>query len=300
MENRLKLRRKNLVAFDYRGGKNATVNKILPYIPEHDRYIEPFCGSMAVLLNKKPCKMEIANDAEKRIMIFFEVLRDKPEDLIRKIRLTPYSRNDFLHARDVLYSGEWDTFDLVEQARLVYVFLWMNVSKSFIDRYTANNFKLMIKDLPMITRYRRQIERLSMIVDRLSNVVFENRCGIDLIKRAKGLSHRTVIYCDPPYVVSTLRDTEQVYSSAKRKEETDIAWQERFLDAVNNHDAKILISGYNNSLYMDRLNEWHKVSWKSDNLMSRTANRSTDYEYKDREECLWMNFETSDPFGLST
>ena len=298
MDRRFKLRKKNLAAFDYRGGKNSVVNKILPYIPNHERYIEPFFGSGAVLLNKKASKMEVANDSEERIMALFQVIRDRPNELMEKLYATPYSKNEFLYAKDILYSGEWKKIDELEQARLVYVFLWMNLSVSFVERLTANNFKFPITTYNQAPRFRNHIAHIELLANRLLNVVFENCCGIDLITRSKGLSD-TFIYCDPPYAISTLRDKAQVYNSANRDEDSDLPWQNRFLDTVNESDAKILISGYKNPLYMDRLSNWRLLSWKSKGLLARTSFRSEGFEYKEREECLWMNYDIADPFGLS-
>ena len=302
MDRRFKLRKKNLVVFDYRGGKNSVVNKILPYIPDHERYIEPFFGSGAVLLNKKASKMEVANDSEERIMALFQVIRDRPNELMEKLYATPYSKNEFLHAKDILYSGEWKKIDELEQARLVYVFLWMNGSVSFVDRLTANHFRFPMSSLTMNSRFRKHIKELELLSNRLLHVIFDNCCGIDLITRSKGLSD-TFIYCDPPYAISTLRDKAQVYNSANRDEYSDLPWQNRFLDTVNGSDAKILISGYKNPLYMDRLSNWKLVSWKSKGLLARTtaSKRFDENEkvYKEREECLWMNYDIADPFGLS-
>ncbi len=41
-----------LSAFPYPGGKTVHHQEILDRIPDHRRYVEPFGGSAAVLLNK--------------------------------------------------------------------------------------------------------------------------------------------------------------------------------------------------------------------------------------------------------
>ncbi len=49
------------------GGKCRIAQKIVPYFPEHDRYIEPFLGSAAIFLNKCRVDEEIVSDLEDSI-----------------------------------------------------------------------------------------------------------------------------------------------------------------------------------------------------------------------------------------
>lgn len=47
-------------------------------MPEHTTYVEPFCGSCAVLFNKPRSKAEFVNDADKNITETFKILRANP------------------------------------------------------------------------------------------------------------------------------------------------------------------------------------------------------------------------------
>ena len=49
-------------AFSYFGGKTRLLKYILPYIPPHDTYVEPFAGGLAVFLAKGRAKNECIND----------------------------------------------------------------------------------------------------------------------------------------------------------------------------------------------------------------------------------------------
>lgn len=80
----------------YYGGKTRLAAKIAALLPAHDHYVEPFAGSLAVLLAKKPSRMETVNDLENLLMTFWRVLRDKPEQLARVCALTPHSRAEYL------------------------------------------------------------------------------------------------------------------------------------------------------------------------------------------------------------
>ncbi|WP_433344995.1 DNA adenine methylase [Microtetraspora malaysiensis] len=67
-------------------------DQIAAMLPVHTHYIEPFCGSMAVLLAKQPAKLETVNDLDRDLMTFWKVLRNRPADLVRLCALTPHSR----------------------------------------------------------------------------------------------------------------------------------------------------------------------------------------------------------------
>ncbi len=78
-----------LIAFGWYGGKFNHLNWLLPLLPESTHYCEPFGGSAAVLINKKPSPVETYNDIDGEVVNFFKVLRDRSDELIKAIGLTP-------------------------------------------------------------------------------------------------------------------------------------------------------------------------------------------------------------------
>ena len=96
----------------YHGGKFRLADWIISHFPKHETYVEPFGGGASVLLSKTPSRMEVYNDLDSDIVNFFEILRDQKlaEELAQQIELTPYSRVEFLNARD-------ETSDRIERAR---------------------------------------------------------------------------------------------------------------------------------------------------------------------------------------
>lgn len=80
-------------AFPYPGGKSVYHREIIRYFPDHRRYVEPFGGSAAVLMNEPPSYMGIYNDLDDDVVHFFRLLRDRREELEEWVSYVPYSRS---------------------------------------------------------------------------------------------------------------------------------------------------------------------------------------------------------------
>ena len=90
-----KLTTKKLIPFGWYGGKFSHLDWLLPLLPSCHHYCEPFAGSAAVLLNRKPSAVETYNDLDGEVCNFFRVLREDKEKLVERIGLTPFSREEF-------------------------------------------------------------------------------------------------------------------------------------------------------------------------------------------------------------
>src|SRR5699024_6772243 len=110
--------------FAYYGGKTTLAPQIAALLPTHDHYVEPFAGSLAVLLAKTPSRAETVNDLDGDLMTFWRVLRDRPTEFERVCALTPHSRAELVVAADL------DVEDDLERARRVFVRLTQSRSHS--------------------------------------------------------------------------------------------------------------------------------------------------------------------------
>ena len=81
--------------FGYFGSKVKIARQIVALMPEHSGYIEPFAGSLSVLLAKPAVGLEVVNDLDGDLMTFWRMLRDQPEELVRICSLTPHSRSEY-------------------------------------------------------------------------------------------------------------------------------------------------------------------------------------------------------------
>lgn len=61
--------------------------------------MEPYSGSLGVLLNKAPAPVEICNDKDGEIVNLFRVLRSEDAGrLLEAVMLTPYSRDELYNS----------------------------------------------------------------------------------------------------------------------------------------------------------------------------------------------------------
>ena len=75
----------------YYGGKQQLVSTILPMIPPHRVYCEPYFGGGAIFFAKGKSFCEVVNDIDDRIITFYDVCQDEGKflRLQQKIQNTP-------------------------------------------------------------------------------------------------------------------------------------------------------------------------------------------------------------------
>lgn len=82
-----------------------------------------------------------------------------------------------------------------------------------------------------------------------------------------------LVYSDPPYV-SSLRRRARVY-----KYDYEIDQHERLLRVLKGMNCRVMLSGYEGTLYARALQGWRKVTFSAQSHMGP------------RTECVWMNFD---------
>jgi DNA adenine methylase len=81
-------------ALRYYGGKFRLAKWIIGQFPPHVCYVEPFGGAGSLILRKQRSYHDVYNDLDGEVVNFFRVLRERGDELIRAIELTPYSREE--------------------------------------------------------------------------------------------------------------------------------------------------------------------------------------------------------------
>lgn len=109
-----------LPVLKWAGGKRGLLPIIQARLPQDfrsRRYHEPFLGGGAVFFWLKPKKGSI-NDANRRLMNFYRVLRDDPEALINETKKYPYNERAYYELRDRFNQKEITSIE--EAALLLY------------------------------------------------------------------------------------------------------------------------------------------------------------------------------------
>jgi DNA adenine methylase len=219
-------------ALRYYGGKWNLGPWIISHFPKHTNYVEPCGGAASVLLQKPRSSLETYNDLEGTIVNFFRVLRDSPDELIRRVRLTMWARDEYL------LSMEQDA-DPIESARRFFVGSWMSISGMGDTgwRCVTNNEK---RNSPS---FDLKVIEQSWLVERLRGVQIENKDCFECIETYD--APNTLIYFDPPYMAET-RTHGQRY-----KIDADNAFHVRAAAALHEVEGMVIVSGYDCDLYGD-------------------------------------------------
>ena len=260
--------------FAYYGGKTTLAPIITNLLPQHEHYVEPFAGSLAVLLAKKPSRAETVNDLDGDLVTFWRVLRDQPEELERVCSLTPYSRDEFA---SVDLSAP--TSDL-ERARQVWVRITQGRNLTLAGG-AATDWKRRIvgTNRPNFGQeLLRLASRMAPIAARLHRVAIENKDAVDLI-RDYGTEPTVCIYADPPYLGSTRGGQ---YGMEMTADDAHVA----LADALNECKASVVLSGYDAPLYAELFDGWHRLDLKAPTTLSGDT---------DRIEVLWSNRPLREP-----
>jgi len=230
--------------------------------------VEPFAGSLAVLLAKEPTKMETVNDIDGDIMNFWQQLRDNGDELQRVCALTPHSRME--HKVATLPAPN----DL-ERARRTWVRLTQGRSSSMRNTGWRHFAKPGGTSLGFPKYLAGYTDRMSGLIDRLHHVSLECRPALELITKY-GAFPGVLLYLDPPYLGST-RASNYLHEMTGADEHTAM------VEAAAACKSAVVISGYESTLYDELLAGWYRLS-----IDTKSGNALGDQR---RVEVLWSNRE---------
>jgi DNA adenine methylase len=255
--------------FPYYGGKIMLGSRIANLFPAHGHYVEPFCGSLAVLLAKPPSTMAV-NDLDGEIVNFWRVLRSRPAELARVCALTPHSLAEFREAENFEGGGE------LERARR----LWVRLTQGRSGRLKRTGWRHYVdtarSTVGMPGYLDGYVDRMAAVVERLHHVSLECRAALDLCEWY-GRSPDVLLYVDPPYLGSTRA------SDCYRHEMPSEADHRALAAALRTARAAVVLSGYPSDLYdLELYPDWHRVT-----LAAGTGQNAE--TWGNRTEVLWSN-----------
>lgn len=255
----------------YPGSKWSYADWILSLFPPHKIYLEPFFGSGACFFRKKPSRRETINDIDEIVVNFFNICRERPEELARLIYLTPYARAEY-EAIQEEHAGENIKLsgDNLEDARRFAIRCSQSFGSKLADRAgwkTNRDSKGPIA--PKV--WGRMPQTVIQVAERLRDAQIECKPATELIKDYNFAD--CLIYADPPYLGDTRGG--RLY----RKEMMGKQEHVELLHILKKHKGSVIISGYENELYNATLQGWHK-----EQKLGYSDGASL------RIETLWMNF----------
>jgi DNA adenine methylase len=243
---------------------------LLPLLPECRHFIDVFGGSAAVLLNREPSPIETYNDLNGKVVNFFKVLRDTPNELIEALLLTPYSKKE--------YDEAWFNADdgAMEQARKFFIrtqqSIWAAGAQDKVKGWAASIRDSRQGKSEKIQKWMNAINGLPEVVRRMSNVQLECRDYKFILSKYD--DKECLFYLDSPY---------DMFFRSSSPYEFDFINQDFFEMQyhVKNAKAKVAISGYNSELMIE--------IFKDFNFIKGPARKNTRSD-KPAFECLWTNY----------
>lgn len=249
----------------YYGGKQNLVSELLPLIPKHVQYVEPFCGGASLFWAKKPSEHEVINDYDLRIYNFWQVLQNNFDKLQEKIQSTLHSEAIYYHAKDILKS---EPKDKIEYAWAFWVQTQMSFSKKIYGGFAFTNDSRACVD--SCTK-RKNFGKFYF--DRLQKVEIFNRNALELILSKD--TKDTFFYFDPPYAESHCGHYEKskgVYYG--------------LLEILPKLKSKWLMSSYP-SEQLSELRELNNWNFRDIQQNLSVSNKN---EGKTKTECLTWNY----------
>ncbi len=252
----------------YYGGKISMINDILPLIPKHTIYVEPFVGGGAIFWSKSPSKVEVLNDYNDMVVNFYRVLKHDFKKLRTYIKETTYARMTYKYALSIYHVPH-----LYTPIQRAWAF-WVLTSQGFSSQIGSWSYGLIPKKTKAF--YNKKLTFGEELANRIENVQIECNDALKVI--ASRDTADTFNYIDPPYVGAN----QGHYGGY-----TEIHF-EALLQVLSNIKGKFLLSSYDSPLLEQYTtqNNWHTKRF----IKSVVANKTKGKRGK-KVEVLTANYE---------
>ena len=256
----------------YPGGKSSrsthsVTGWLTNLMPPTTRYAEVYAGMLGVLLARPPVEVEVANDLDGRITNWWNVVRDRPEELRQRFRMSPrWSR------------PLWEAARTADQTSGVEGAFWFSLVCQWSYSGIANGLVGMRQVWDMPARPDRIVNSDPLTYDlgglsaRMRRVAIENLPDTRFLEKTAKLPD-ILIYCDPPYPTA---EGSQLY----RHCHVNVG---EVSDRLTAQKGKVLISGYQDE--WDHLLDlgWHRTERPAKSMVNTQGNTG-------RVEVAWTNY----------
>lgn len=229
----------------YHGGKSRIASKVASVLDGSrcEHYCEPFAGGLAVLFATRQRRVETINDKTDAVIAFWDAIANTP-DAFHALATSRaiYSETLYIRSCDLL-RGHTAPQTRVELAWA----LWYCSCTSFGHKAAAG-FGYTIAAGASVSNLDSRITRLFNQSARIKRFQIFNRCGLKLIAAMN--SPDVLLYCDPPYVGTTVCDA---YSDFNADDLITLC------DLLRTHDGDWAISGYDHPTLLALAREYRAV-----------------------------------------
>jgi DNA adenine methylase len=250
----------------YYGGKQSLLKHLLPLIPPHKLYCEPFFGGGALFFAKPSSETEVINDLNGEVVNFFKVVKTKFAELQKEVQGTLHSRELFKRAKAI-----YDFPDMFTDVKRAWAF-WVLTNQGFAGMIGSWGFgKDNSKEKSLINK---RADFMKSYAERLESVQIEHNNALKVIDRCD--DKEAFIYCDPPYI-----NSDQGHYAGYGESEYKL-----LLDKLAKLKGKFLLSSYPSTL----LNTYiKKYKWRVQKVSKAVA--VTKHTNKQKVEMMVFNYD---------
>lgn len=267
--------------FNWYGGKSRMLKELKCLVPNCDVYVEPFAGSMALLLNISRKKLEIVNEYDANMAILLKIMADEVEGkkLVTRLCQLDYSKEVFEEAKKSKKNNFVGLTDMqIAETMFVLITQSFNSTRAGYSRHLyKNEFD-----------YRSTLRlKLPQVYKRMKGVQVQNGDGVDLVEKMSK-EESAFLFLDPPYRPSLRgKGATKVYPHEMTEED-----HIRLLEIIRNAKAKILLCGYKAKEGVDTYDEYLlPCGWKCYKLCEVPKSCQNKSEKDIAEEYIWINYE---------
>jgi DNA adenine methylase len=253
----------------YYGGKQLMVRHILPMIPEHNLYCEPFAGEAAIFFAKQPSEVEILNDTNRELINFYRVVQNDFTSLEKEIKITLHSRD--LHRKACVIYNNPDMFSELKRAWA----LWVLSTQGFSGQLDSSwGYDVVKNSTPKRLENKKQAFTIDLAI-RLQQVQIECADALYIIRSRD--NKEAFFYVDPPYFNSNMGH----YDGYSKDD------FEALLMLLSEIKGKFLLSSYPSDILNDYIKRY---GWQTRSFEGRVTVAAKNGKHKGKTERLTLNY----------
>lgn len=255
----------------YYGWKQQMLKHILPLVPSHKIYIEPYFGGGSLYRAKEPAPCEVINDVNMNVVNFYEVLKNNGAKLEKKIKETLHSRETYRKALLIYDCPRLFADDPIIRAWAFYVC----TNQWFLNRVWSRGFD---KEKRSALNIQNKVDMFGEdLMKRIRSTQIEQNDAYKVIQSRD--REDAFIYADPPYI-----GTNQWHYGGYEKEHFI-----RDLEVLANIKGKFLLSNFPSPILDEFIKKYNRYVRAFDKSLSASHNRKG-WTVRRKKEVLVANY----------